>query len=707
MYVTKRDGRKEKLNLEKIRKQTYPACEGVEKVSPEELEFELSLVLKDGISTEQIQSELIKISASKVTVDNPQWLIVSSRLALYDLYHKVKHQYNKAISGNVYELISLRDYLNKAYELGITKYSAKDFEEMGFDLDELNDLVIKNTKKDLNFHLMGINVLINRYLLKDFDHNVIELPQHMFMHIAMMLASVEKDKNFWAKKFYNVLNNQEFMIATPSLQNMRKKFSNCFSCYVGVMEDSIEGIMDSYKEMSIISKWGGGLGWDFSDIRSLGGPIQNYKDLAKGKIPWMKIANDLMIAVDQLGSRPGSLCAYCSVWDKDIFDFLDTKKSGGEERRTCEDLFLGVVLDDVFLKQAEKDEDYWLFDPYDVRDLITLWGEEFEKRYWEYVKRAEENPDSFYNPPKKVKARDIMRYIIKYMYDVGMPFLFFKDNVNKAHKHKEEGTIRTSNLCQEICQPTSPEETAVCNLGSINLAKVNTPEKIKEVVPIAIRMLDNVIDVTDYLLDKHKRRQKRTRALGLGIMGEAEYIANKSIMYGSQEHKELIDKLYKEIYSIAEETSKELAKEKGEWKAGKEMRNAYIGAVAPTSSISHVCATTSSHEPVFKRIWIEDGIFGRIPMVAPKLNVNNYYYYIDAYSVDTKDMIDLVAIKQKYVDQAISFNLYYNPGEVTGKDIFEHILYAWKKGVKTIYYTRTASKKIEKETDTITCYGCE
>ena len=707
MYVIKRDGRKDKLNLEKIRKQTIPACKGLENVSSEELEFELSLVIKDGIKTKDIQSELIKIAAAKADVDKPEWIKVASRLALYDLYHQVKHYYNKAVSGNVYELISLKDYLDKAYELGLTKHSSKDFEEMGFDLNELNKIIIENTKHDDYFHLMGMNVLMNRYLLKDYDHNIIELPQHMFMHIALMLAKNEKDKNYWAKKFYDVLSSLKFMLATPSLQNLRKKFSNCFSCYVGVTADSIEGIMDAYKEMSIISKWGGGLGWDFSEIRSLGGVIQKYKGLAKGKVPWMKIANDLMIAVDQLGSRPGSLCAYCSSWDKDIFDFLDTKKSGGEERRTCEDLFIGVVLDDVLLSQAEKDEEYWLFDPYDTRDLINLYGKDFEKRYWEYVEMAKSNPEKFTNKPVKVQARDVLRYIVTYMHNVGMPFLFFKDNVNKVHKHPEEGVIRTSNLCVEIAQPTSPEETAVCNLGSINLSKVHTPEEINEVVPIAIRMLDNVIDVTDYLLPKHEKRQKRTRALGLGTMGEAELVANKSIMYGSKEHKELVDELYKMLYSKAEEASRELAKEKGEWKEGKGMRNAYIGAIAPTSSISHVAGTTSSHEPVFKRFWIEDGIFGRIPMVAPKLNRDNYYYYVDAYSVDMKDMIDLVAIRQKYVDQSISFNLYYDPDNITAKTMFEHILYAWKNGVKTIYYTRTGSRKIEKESDKITCLGCE
>ena len=1021
MKVIKRDGSLEELDISKIRKQTEEACTELKGVTSEELELELSKIMKDGIKSEDIQNALIQIAMNKTAIDKPNWSFVAARLALFDLYHKIKHKYNKAVSGNVYEIVDLRDCLKYTKELDKTKYSDKEFGEMGFDLDKLQNEILKHYKNDYNFTIYGLNLLVGRYLIKDENNEAIELPQHMFMHIAMMLAVPEKkeERTEWAIKFYNVLTNLEAMMATPTLSNLRKKFSNCFSCYVGVTDDNLESIMDGFKEQAIISKWGGGLGWDYSLVRSLGGPIQNIKGLAKGKVPWLKIDNDLMIGVDQLGARPGSLNAYVSSWDKDVLDFLDVKKSGGEERRTCEDLFITLVADDVFMKQNEIDGEWWLFDPYDVPKLNNTWGKEFADAYWAYVEKAKNEPDSFANPPIQTTAREIMRTVVKYMNDVGMPFMFFKDNVNKAHKHPEEGLIRTSNLCvvpetkiltkkgykaisklsgtkqeiwngeewsevdivktadnqkilniktsigdiecteyhkfyiagskkgtmiekrawellpgekiikfdlpvikkgkkklklayengffagngysayenrdaivlkksksylqgefrkvhrmdgddnkrvlwfrpgtfkekdfvplfgykletriewlsgfidacgvpymrnnnqtiflnsvnreqlkqvslllqtlgvsvristlkgyqnkrhngyhrllistngiqklvklgldlktikifkpknlkgiiqhvtvlevvnenrysdtycftepkrhmgmfngiltgqcMEIAQPTTSEKTAICNLASLNLSKVNTEEKIEEVVPLVVRMLDNVNDVTDYISPKHEKQQKRTRAIGLGIMGEAELVATNSITFGSNKHKEVIDVLYNNIYTTAEKASKELADEKGSWKRG-ESRNAYIGAIAPTSSISHICATTASHEPVFKKIWYEEGIFGNVPVVAPKLDVNTFPFYVSAYDVDQKDMLELTAIRQKYVDQSVSHNLYYVPEEITAKTIFENILYAWKKGVKTLYYTRTKSRELEKESDGIHCFGCE
>ena len=709
MRVIKRDGTSEKLDISKIRKQINPACEGLTGVAPEELELDLAQIMKNNISSKDIQKALIEIAMNKADIDKPNWVFVAARLGIYDLYHEIKHKYNKAISGNVYKLVDLTTYLNVVFEKGKTKYCVKEFEDMGFDINSLQEEIIKHHKNDQNFTIYGLNLLMGRYLLKDESNQPIELPQHMFMHIAMMLAIPEQKENRtkWAIEFYRILSNREAMVATPTLGNLRKNFSNCFSCYVGVSRDSLEGIMDGYKEQAIISKWGGGLGWDYSLVRSLGGPIQNIKGLAKGKIPWLKLENDLMIAVDQLGARPGSLNGYIAAWDKDVFDFLDVKKSGGEERRTCEDLFISLIADDVFMKQNKIDGDWWLFDPYDVPGLNYTWGKEFEIEYWKYVKQAETEPESFANPPVKIKARDVMRAAVKYMNDVGMPFMFFKDNVNRANRNPDEGVIRTSNLCLEIAQPTTPDETAICNLGSVNLAKVNTKEDIKRVVLLLVRMLDNVNDVTDYLMKKHEHHQKRSRAIGVGIIGEAELIATKQIVFGSEEHQEFDDKLYSMVYGTVEETSKKLAEEKGEWKEGKGMRNAYVGAIAPTSSISHICGTTASHEPVFKRMWYEDGIFGVIPVVAPNLNSDTYMYYVNAYDVDQKNMLKLTAIRQKYVDQSISHNMYYIPEEITAKTIFDNIMYAWKNGVKTIYYTRTKSKELMKESDGVHCFGCE
>jgi len=706
MQVVKRDGQREKLDLSKIRKQTFPACEGLDGVSPEDLEFSLSKVIKDGVKSSEIQKALINAASDNVDVDKPNWNFVAARLSLYDLYHIVKHKHNKAVSGNVYGLVSLEDYLRYVYDLGLTKYSAQDFIGMGFDLEAINKEIVAD--RDKQFTYMGVELLRGRYLLRDKNKENVELPQHMFIHIAMILAvPEEEDRTEWAIKFYHVLSKFEAMVATPTLTNLRKKFSNCFSCYVGSTADNLESIFDSYKEQALISKWGGGLGWDWSRVRSLNGPIQNTKELAKGKIPWLKMENDLAIAVDQLGQRPGAINTYVSDWDKDVFDFLDLKKSGGEERRTAEDLFITISITDVFMNRVMNDEEFTLFDPYDVPELNEMYGNEFKERYEYYERGFKDGSIEFWNTPRTIKAKNLMKHILKYMFDVGLPFLFFKDNVNEAHRHPEEGIIRTSNLCMEINQPTDEDRTAICNLASVNLSKVHTVEKIVEVVPIVVRMLDNVNDVTDYILYKHEKHQKTTRAIGLGIMGEAQLVAEKGIMYGGVKHKKLIDKLYKNIYTIAENSSELIGKEKGVWKEGKTKRNAYLSAIAPTSSIALLTATSPSHEPVFKKFWLEDGMFGKVPIVAPNLNPNNYSYYVNAYDINQIDMLELTSIRQKYVDQSISHNLYFKPEETTAKTILEAIIYAWMNNVKTIYYTRTKSKEVEKESDRIRCHGCE
>ena len=542
----------------------------------------------------------------------------------------------------------------------------------------------------------------------DSNSKPIELPQHMFMHVAMMLAVPEKEnKTEWAIKFYDVLSSFKAMMATPTISNLRKKFSNCFSCYVGSTADSIDSIFKTYEEQAFISKWGGGLGWDWSRVRNLGAPIRGIKNRSKGVVPWLKIENDVSIAVDQLGSRPGAINVYLATWEKDIWDFLDVKKSGGDDRKTCEDLFISVIADDVFMRACYNNTEYYLFDPYDVPELNELYGQVFEDKYNEYVELFKNNPEAFSNEPVKIEARELMRRIVAYMNDVGMPFWQFKDNVNEAHRHPEEGIIRTSNLCMEIQQPTDENRTAICNLASINLSKVNSKKDIDSVVPLVVRMLDNVNDVTDYILPKHREHQQRTRAIGLGVMGEAQMIAEQGILYGSQKHKNIIDWIYNDLYASAHNASAILAKEKGEWKKGKSKRNAYIGAIAPTSSIALLCGTTPSHEPVFKRFWYEDGIFGTIPVVAPNLNLETYSLYVSAYDVKQSDMIELTSIRQPYIDQSISHNLYFRPEEITGKDIFEAVMLAWKLGLKTIYYTRTKSKEVQKETDKIACFGCE
>jgi len=806
--VIKRNGRREKLDISKIRKYTKASCEGLEGVDYTELELDAKLQFRDGITTAEIQETLIKTAVDKIDIDRPNWTFVAARLFLYDLYHRVT-----GFTGYNH----LRDYFKKAEAAGRILPGLKE----KYDLDDLNSYI--KPQRDLQFTYLGIKTLYDRYLIKDRENNPIELPQQLFMGVAMFLAQNETNYNsipkedrknvkndpksirgYWAKKFYDVISKFEVMVATPTLSNARTIRHQLSSCYVGSMNDNIEGIFDDFKEMALLSKYGGGIGWDVSKIRALGSFIDNHKNAAGGVIPWLKITNDIAIAVDQLGTRKGAIAVYIEPWHMDILDFLDLKKNSGEERRRAHDLFPALWIPDLFMKRIEKDELWTLFDPYEVQDLTNLYGEEFEKRYIEY----ENDPNI---TKEKIKAKELWKKILLEYYETGNPFLCFKDNANKRNQNKHSGIIRSSNLCTEIFQNTEPNhykvkvtfedntylmfeededvevkqgdikivkkakkitsldtindkkvyivekvavsgKTAVCNLASINLSKVNTPEKIKEVVPIAIRMLDNVIDLNFYPVRKTKDTNLKNRAIGLGAMGEAELLATKGIFWGSEEHFKLIDEIFEGISFNAIKASVELAKERGSypefegsnWSKGilpidtaneeakklverdlframeydweslrkevkKGIRNGYLMAIAPTSSISILTGTTQTIEPVYKKKWYEENLSGLIPVVVPNLNVNTYMFYTSAYELDQRVLVKAAAIRQKWIDQGQSLNIFITTDKASGKYLNDIYMLGWKLGLKSFYYLRSQSPEIKEDVmdRSIECFGCQ
>ncbi|WP_457562337.1 ribonucleoside-diphosphate reductase subunit alpha [Caminibacter pacificus] len=809
MTVIKRNGRREPLDISKIRKYTQAACEGLEGVDFAELELDAKLQFRDGITTEEIQQTLIKTAVDKIDIDRPNWNYVAARLFLYDLYHRVT-----GFTGYNH----LRDYFKKGEEAGRILPGLKE----KYDLDDLNDYL--KPERDLQFTYLGIKTLYDRYIIKDKQGHPIELPQQLFMGVAMFLAQNEtnpesipqedKDKvdlndqksirGYWAKKFYDVISKFEVMVATPTLSNARTTRHQLSSCYVGSMNDNIEGIFDDYKEMALLSKFGGGIGWDFSKIRALGSFIDNHKNAAGGVIPWLKITNDIAIAVDQLGTRKGAIAVYLEPWHMDILDFLDLKKNSGEERRRAHDLFPALWIPDLFMKRVMEDGLWTLFDPYETKDLTDLYGEEFEKRYIEY----ENDPNI---SKETIRAKELWKKILLEYYETGNPFLCFKDNANKRNQNDHAGIIRSSNLCTEIFQNTEPNhykvkvtfedesfvtyeeeedvevisggvkvtkkakkitsldeidgkkvyivekvsvggKTAVCNLASINLSKVNTPEKIAEVVPIAIRMLDNVIDLNYYPVRKTKDTNLRNRAIGLGAMGEAQMLAEKQIFWGSEEHLRVIDEIFEGISYHAINASCDLAKEKGvypefegsRWSKGilpidtaneeakklverdlfsamqydweglrkkvKEgIRNGYLMAIAPTSSISILTGTTQTIEPVYKRKWFEENLSGLIPVVVPNLSADTYMFYTPAYELDQRVLVKAAAIRQKWIDQGQSLNIFITTDKASGKYLHEIYTLGWKLGLKSFYYLRSQSPEVNEEVmdRSVECFGCQ
>ena len=792
--VVKRSGRVETLDITKIQKYTSASVADLEGVSQSELEVDANLQFQDMISSENIQLTLIKTAVDKIDIDRPNWTFAASRLFLYDLYHKVGRNVG-GVKGEPY--FHLSKYFERGEQEGRILLGLKE----KYDIDDLNAYLVP--ERDLQFNYLGIRTLYDRYLLKDKNGEPIELPQQLFMGVAMFLAQNEFDCQAWAKKFYDILSKFEVMAATPTLSNARTPRHQLSSCYIGSSPDNIEGIFDVYKEMALLSKFGGGIGWDWSQVRGMGSYIDGHKHAAGGIVPFLKIANDVAIAVDQLGTRKGAIAVYVEPWHIDIRDFLDLKKNSGEERRRAHDLFPALWLNDLFMQRVQEDGRWTLFDPYEVRELTDLYGEAFEKRYIELENGSNDIAR------ETISAKGLWKEILRSYFETGNPFLTFKDAANRSNPNKHTGIIRSSNLCTEIFQNTAPNhykikltfsdnsvtvleeeemvtvdsgmtkpakkitaldsiegkqiwmvdkeqtdgDTAVCNLASINLSKINTKEDIERVVPIAIRMLDNVIDLNFYPLSKVKKTNEKTRAIGLGVMGEAQMLAESKIVWGSNEHFHKVDEVMESVSYYAIKSSSDLAIEKGkyptyegsewskgvfpidnaneeacklvdrgglfgythDWLALKEkvksdgMRNGYLMAVAPTSSISILTGTTQAIEPVYKRKWFEENLSGLVPVVAPNLSPNTWEYYTPAYELDQNVLIKAGAIRQKWIDQGQSLNIFITLDKASGKYLNEIYMNAWKYGLKSTYYLRSQSPEASNDIEDRSqeCIGCQ
>ncbi|WP_141053232.1 ribonucleoside-diphosphate reductase subunit alpha [Aliarcobacter cryaerophilus] len=792
IMIQKRNGRKEVLDITKIQKMTIEATAGLEGVSQSELELDSHIKFIDGMNSSDIQDALIKTAVEKIDIDVPNWTFVAARLFLYDLYHRVGIA-TYGVKGEAYR--HLKEYINFGIEAGRIIPNLAN----GYDLDDLNSYI--DPSRDFLFNYLGIKTLYDRYLIKNSKGEPIELPQQMFMAIAMFLAQNEEKKQEKAKEFYDVISKFEVMLATPTLSNARTNRHQLSSCYIGSSPDNIEGIFDGYKEMALLSKYGGGIGWDWNQIRSLGGSIDGHKSAAGGTVPFLKITNDIAIAVDQLGTRKGAIAVYLEPWHMDIMDFIDLKKNSGEERRRAHDLFPALWISDLFMERVLEDSHWTLFDPVEVKDLSEYFGEEFTAKYIAY-----ENNDNI--TKNRIKAKDLWKKILTSYFESGSPFLCFKDSANKANPNQHVGHIRSSNLCTEIFQNTNPNhykikiefedgtiktfeeedlvivdggitkkankvtaldsingkkifivekqkidgDTAVCNLASINLSRINTSEDIKRVVPIAVNMLDNVIDLNFYPLRKVKATNLKSRAIGLGVMGEAEMLANNKISWGSNEHFKKIDEIMEYISYNTILASSNLAIEKGsyptfdgsnwskgimphdhtpqavnaivnkdlfdnscDWDFLREkvkkdgMRNGYLMAIAPTSSISILVGTTQAIEPVYKRKWFEENLSGLIPVVAPKLSPDTWSFYTPAFEIDQLQVVKAAAIRQKWIDQGQSTNIFMSLDKASGKYLHEIYVLAWKLGLKSTYYLRSQSPEAKNDVEdrSMECAGCQ
>ena len=447
MKVQKRNGTTQELDIAHIRKQTIPACEGLTNVSYEELELGAKIMFTDGITTKKIQEALIRSAESKIALDAPDWMYVAARLRLYDLYHRIKHYYGHTGAdkdGDVYDKVDLYTVINKnsdIYTDRITSLYSKD------SIDELNKEI--KSERDKLLTTAAVQTLVSRYLgVRGSD--TFELPQHMFMLIAMFVASDEESEEkrvHWSKIYYEELSSLRMIAATPINSNGRFKDSSTASCFLASFPDNIEGIFDGYKEVARASKAGGGLGIDISRMRALGSRIRHRDNAAGGVIPFTKVLNDIALAVDQGGVRAGAFATYLECWHIDFPDFLDLCKRQGEDRRRAQDLFLAASIPDIFIKRIKESGMWTLFDPRDVPELTETYGDEFTAKYEEAERNFIQGIGKWNPNTKQIPVKELLGKMIYNWSTEGKLFWFFKDTVNRAHEHKDLGIIRSSNLC--------------------------------------------------------------------------------------------------------------------------------------------------------------------------------------------------------------------------------------------------------------------
>lgn len=656
--VITEDGTKKKVTEHSIRQKLGYACKGLEKlVSIDDLVHATQLNFYEGIKESEL--ELSYILAAKALIEkDPAYSTVASRLLL-DI------NYLQAI-GTSYQDPSLQreykrgfsQYLKKAISLELV---SKDL--LDFDLSYISDHL--KVERDEQFTYLGLQTLFDRYFIHD-KQKRLETPQWFFMRVSMGLALKEENKNEKAIEFYDVLSSFAFMSSTPTLFNAGTCHPQLSSCYLSTIEDDLHHIFKVIADDAQLSKWAGGIGNDWTNVRATGAAIKGTNGVSQGVIPFLKVANDTAVAVNQGGKRKGAMCAYLETWHLDIEDFVELRKNTGDERRRTHDMNTANWIPDLFMKRVKEKKSWTLFSPSDVPDLHDLYGKAFEKQYEKYEKMAEQGKIALY---KKVESLELWRKILSMLFETGHPWITFKDPSNIRSAQDHAGVVHSSNLCTEILLNSSGAETAVCNLGSINLAYHTTSQgvdkkKLENTVKTAIRMLDNVVDINFYPTKEAKNANLRHRPIGLGVMGFQDALYKQDISYASYEAVEFADTSMELISYFAISTSSDLAKEKGayssyngskwdrglfpidtidllekergekvdmdrssklDWNALKEkvkkqkMRNSHTMAIAPTATIANITGLTQSIEPMYKHLFVKSNLSGEFTITNPYL----------------------------------------------------------------------------------------
>ena len=693
MNVTKRNGKVEPFDEGKILACVERACDG-DAGNTQRVFMNAKINLYDGVKTSEIDLSLIK-SARALIEKDPPYRFIASRLLLNSLYKEV---FGETVDQDAFSLQYRKTFivnLRKLIKAGIVNK-----ELARFDLKKISDHL--DTSRDEKFAYLGLQTVYDRYLMHINDVRQ-ETPQGFWMRVAMGLAIKEKkeDREDWAIKFYNVLSNFDFMCSTPTLFNSGGTFNQLSSCFLNTFEDSMNGIFDGLHQEALKNKYAGGLGMDLTNIRATNSYIRGTNGYTQGAVYFWKLFGDMLAAVNQGGKRRGAGCGYLEVWHADFEDFIQLRKNTGDDRKRTHDMNTASWIPDLFLERVQSDGDWYLMSPNEVPELHGLYGKEFEKKYKEYVKKGLAGDLRNF---KHIKAKDLWKKMLRSLFETGHPWVTFKDPSNTRYSNSHEGTVHSSNLCTEILLHTKPTrykedgsrgvveygETAVCNLGSLNLRNhlIETQHgmgvdysKLKSTIKVALRMLDNVIDINFYPTKETAKSNLRHRPVGLGSMGWHDLYINLGINYDSEEAVRLSSDLYEFISYEAISSSCDLARERGayesydgslwskdilpmdtyrqlmkkrsyraishrnnmcDWDVLRSkikkngMRNSNTMAIAPTATISSIVGCSPSIEPYYSVLYVYSTLSGEFTMVNE--------YFVD-------DMKRLGLWSEAFIDQ--------------------------------------------------------
>jgi len=661
--VTLPDGSRQALDTRRLHAVVSEACSGLNDVDASAILQDTERNLFDGVPEKDV-SRMLVMSARTLIEKQPDYSYTAARLLLDDMrtealsfvYNNLAHATQNEMSGLYADYFD--KYIKRAVDLELL-----DARLLEYDLHHLGKQLLPG--RDHQFTYLGLQTLYDRYFIH--SNNVrFELPQAFFMRVAMGLAINEVNREERAIEFYKLLSSFDFMSSTPTLFNSGTLRPQLSSCYLTTVPDHLDGIFSSIKDDALLSKYAGGLGNDWTRVRGMGAHIKGTNGKSQGVVPFLKVANDTAVAVNQGGKRKGAMCAYLESWHIDIEEFLDLRKNTGDDRRRTHDMNTANWIPDLFMKRVAEDRDWTLFSPDEVPDLHDLSGRKFEKAYTAYEDMAANGKIRVY---KTIKAASLWRKMLSMLFETGHPWITFKDPCNLRYTNQHVGVVHSSNLCTEITLHTNDTEIAVCNLGSINLpAHINENgldvTKLERTINTAMRMLDNVIDYNYYSVPQARDSNLKHRPVGMGVMGFQDSLYKQRVPYTSEQAVEFADRTMEAISYFAIKASTNLAEERGRypsfegslWSKGvlpidsidylaegrgsyldldrshtfdwdslrarvqkTGMRNSNTMAIAPTATISNICGVSQSIEPTYQNLFVKSNLSGEFTVVNPYL----------------------------------------------------------------------------------------